>query len=161
MEYENKYGSRGATGAALGLGIAGTALGVMNNGGFGGLGNLFGGWNNRAVCGEDHCVNRYEAGLQAKISDLESGIALRDANTYNDQKMLEMYKYFDGKIGHIEREICDQKVFNATQTAAMNCMGGQIAQLYSLTKLVVPNASVCPGWGNVTITPATAPTTAG
>lgn len=176
MEYENKYGSRGATGAALGLGIAGTALGVMNNGGLG-LGNLFGGCNNRnngydpiamyallgnrTACSEDHCVNRYEAGLQAKISDLESGIALRDANTYNDQKLLEMYKYFDGKIGHIEREICDQKVFNATQTAAMNCMGGQIAQLYSLTKLVVPNASVCPGWGNVTITPATAPTTAG
>lgn len=177
MEYENKYASKGVAGAGLGLGIAGTALGVMNNGGFGGLGNLFGGCNNRnngydpiamyallgnrAGCADDHCVNRYEAGLQAKISDLESGIALRDANTYNDQKMLEMYKYFDGKIGHIEREICDQKVYNATQTAAMNCMGGQIAQLYSLTKLVVPNASVCPGWGNVTITPATAPTTAG
>lgn len=157
MEYENKYASKGVAGAGLGLGIAGTALGlgVLN----GGVGNIFGGWNNRAVCGEDHCVNRYEAGLQAKIADLESGIALRDANTYNDQKLLEVYKYFDGKIGHIEREICDQKVFNATQTAAMNCMGGQIAQLYSLTKLVVPNASVCPGWGNVTITPAA--TTAG
>ena len=89
MEYENKYASKGVAGAGLGLGIAGTALGVMNNGGFGGLGNLFGGWNNRAVCGEDHCVNRYEAGLQAKISDLESGIALRDANTYNDQKCLK------------------------------------------------------------------------
>jgi hypothetical protein len=38
-------------------------------------------------------------------------------------------------------------------------MAGQIAQLQSLTKLVVPNTSVCPGWGNVTITPAAAAAT--
>jgi hypothetical protein len=40
-------------------------------------------------------------------------------------------------------------------------MAQQIAALNGLTKLVVPNTSVCPGWGNVTITPAAAPTTAG
>lgn len=38
-------------------------------------------------------------------------------------------------------------------------MQQQIAQLQSLTKLVVPNGSVCPGWGNVTITPSTTATT--
>ena len=32
-------------------------------------------------------------------------------------------------------------------------MAQQIAQLQGLTKIVVPNTSVCPGWGNVTITP--------
>jgi hypothetical protein len=52
-----------------------------------------------------------------------------------------------------------QAVYNGTNTAALNCMQGQIAQLYSLTKLIVPNTSICPGWGNVTITPAAAPTT--
>jgi hypothetical protein len=31
------------------------------------------------------------------------------------------------------------------------------SQLMGLTKLVVPNGSICPGWGNVTITPAAAP----
>jgi hypothetical protein len=36
-------------------------------------------------------------------------------------------------------------------------MQSQIAQLMGLTKLAVPNTSVCPGWGNVTITPAAAP----
>lgn len=41
----------------------------------------------------------------------------------------------------------------------VSCIQGQIAQLQSLTKLVVPNTSVCPGWGNVTITPAAATTT--
>jgi hypothetical protein len=54
-----------------------------------------------------------------------------------------------------------QAVYNGTNTAALNCMQSQIAQLYSLTKLIVPNGSICPGWGNVTITPATAPATAG
>ena len=38
-------------------------------------------------------------------------------------------------------------------------MKQQIDQLFGLTRLVVPNGSVCPGWGNVTITPAAAATT--
>ena len=31
MEYENKYASKGVAGSGLGLGIAGTALGLLNN----------------------------------------------------------------------------------------------------------------------------------
>ena len=45
--------------------------------------------------------------------------------------------------------------------ATVSCIKGQIDQLYSLTKLVVPNASVCPGWGNVTITPASSTASGG
>jgi hypothetical protein len=52
-----------------------------------------------------------------------------------------------------------QAVYNGVNTAAVECIKGQIAQLMGLTKLVVPNASICPGWGNVTVTPAAAPTT--
>jgi hypothetical protein len=73
--------------------------------------------------------------------------------------VLELYKYVDGKLEGINTKLCEQAVYNATQTAAMNCMGGQIAQLYALTKLVIPNGSICPGWGNVTVAPATATTT--
>ena len=150
-----EFASKGVAGTGLGLGIAGTALGVMNGGW---LGNLFGNDRN-CGCTEDSMVNRYELGLQQRIAALESGIALRDANIYNDGKILETYKYFDGKIEAINARLAEQAVFNATQTSAMNCMGGQIAQLYSLTKLVIPNGSVCPGWGNVTVTPTTTPTT--
>lgn len=149
-----EFASKGVAGTGLGLGIAGTALGVINGGW---LGNVFGNAGGR--CGTEAPVNRYELGLEQKIASLESGIALRDANIYNDTKMLELYKYVDGKLEGINNKLCDQAVFNATQTAAMNCMGGQIAQLYALTKLVIPNGSVCPGWGNVTVTPAAAPTT--
>ena len=48
-----------------------------------------------------------------------------------------------------------QAVYNGTNTAAVGCIQGQIAQLQSLTKLIVPNSSCCPGWGEVTVKPAT------
>ena len=151
-----EYASKGVAGSGLGLGIAGTALGVLN----GGLGNLLGGWGNgNCGCSENTPVNRYELAQEQKIADLQSQVALRDANVYNDQKILEVYKYFDGELKGIRNELCDQRVYNATNNAAIGCIQGQVAQLYSLTKLVVPNTSVCPGWGNVTITPAAAPTT--
>ena len=156
MEYENKYASKGVAGAGLGLGIAGTALGLLS-GGLNGTG-LFGA-NPAMVCSENSMVNRYELGQANRIAELETEVKLRDANTYTDSKLLEMYKYVDGKFGRIEHELCDQKVFNATQIGTISCIQGQIAQLQSLTKLVVPNTSVCPGWGNVTVAPAT--TTAG
>jgi hypothetical protein len=152
-----EFASKGVAGTSLGLAIAGTTLGLLNNGNGGILGAIFGG--NNHCCGENAPVNRYELGLEQKIAALESGIALRDANIYNDSKVLELYKYVDGKLESINSKLCDQAVFNATQTAAMNCMGGQIAQLFALTKLVVPNTSVCPGWGNVTVAPSTAATT--
>ena len=69
------------------------------------------------------------------------------------------FEVVDGKFGAVERELCDQRVFNATQISTISCIQGQIAQLQGLTKLVIPNGSVCPGWGNVTVAPATATTT--
>lgn len=154
MEYENKFASKGVAGTGLGLGIAGTALGVLN----GGLGNILGGNSNNCGCSEAMYVNRYEASQAARIAELETEVKLRDSNIYTDSKILELYKYVDGKFGGIEAAICQQNVYNATNTATLNCMNGQIAQLMSLTKLVVPNTSVCPGWGNVTVSPATTTT---
>ena len=156
MEMENKYASKGVAGTGLGLGIAGTALGLMAGGN--GLGGLFG-TNTNCGCSENNLINRYEAGQAARIAELETEVKLRDANTYTDSKLLEVYKYFDGRINCVEGQLADQRVYNATSTAAISCIQSQIAQLMSLTKLVVPNGSGCPGWGNVTITPAAATTT--
>ena len=164
-----EFASKGVAGSGLGLGIAGTALGILN----GGLGNILGGIAMprqamvepvaAAMCGcgcsEDRLVNRYELGQENTISELRSQLALRDSNIYNDQKLLEVYKYFDGKIEGINSKLCDQAVWNATQTATIGCMASQIAALNGLCKLVIPNTSVCPGWGNVTVTPATTTTT--
>ena len=158
MEYENKYASKGVAGTGLGLGIAGTALGLLaGNGGLNLFGNNCGCGNG---CGDNAMVNRYEASQSARIAELETEVKLRDSNIYTDNKILALYQYVDGKISGIEGQICQQNVYNATNTATINCLAGQIAQLQSLTKLVIPNGSVCPGWGDVTVTPAAAPTTA-
>ena len=137
-----EFASKGVAGAGLGLGVAGTALGVLN----GGLGNLLGGmgWNNNGCCSENMPVTRYELNQESKIADLQSQIALRDANTYNDQKLLEVYKYFDGKLEGVNHRLCDQAVWNATQTATIGCMANQIAVLQGLTKVIVPADNVCP-----------------
>ena len=122
MEYENKYASKGVAGSGLGLGIAGTALGVLN----GGLGNLLGGWNNANVgCSEDHFVNRYEAGQAARIAELETEVKLRDSNIYTDQKLLEVYKYFDGENKSIRQTLCDQAVKNAQIEGTFAVLGEQ------------------------------------
>ena len=177
MEVErNNFASKGVAGAGLGLGIAGTALGVMN----GGLGNLLGGlggWNNG--CGNvygwngynggmpivvsegDHCVNRYEAGQSARIAELETEVKLRDANIYTDSKLNDLRNYMERRFDHVEHELCDQRSFNAGIMGKVGCIGDQVSELMALTKRVVPNTSVCPGWGDVTVsvTPATTTTT--
>jgi hypothetical protein len=139
-----EFASKGVAGSGLGLGIAGTALGVLN----GGLGNVLGGlgmgMNRNCSCNEDHMVNRYEASQQARIAELETEVKLRDANTYTDQKMLEMYQHFDRKIGCIEGQLSSQAVYNATNTAQLGCMAQQIAALNGLTKMVIPTSSICP-----------------
>jgi hypothetical protein len=153
---EIEYASKGLAGVGVGTGIAGLTLGVLN-GGLNGI--LGGGCNNyNHGCSENNMVNRYELAQESRISKLESEIALRDANIYNDQKLLELYKYIDGKLEGVNGALAGQAVWNATQTANINCMQGQITQLFGLTKLVVPNTSVCPGWGSVTITPSTTTT---
>lgn len=155
VEVEHNYASKGVGGAGLGLGIAGTALGLLN----GGLGGLLNANGANCGCNEDHFVNRYEAAQAARIAELETEVKLRDSNTYTDGKILELYKYVDGKFARVEHELCDQKVFNATQISTISCIQGQVAQLMGLTKLVVPNGSICPGWGDVTVSVTPAPTT--
>ena len=168
MEIENKYASKGVAGAGLGLGIAGTALGVLN----GGLGNILGGgWNANANCGcsENMLVNRYELDMKQELSAKDAKIGLLESNIYTDQKITDTYAALNGQINALAAEVrankdaqtavnMNQAVYNGTNTAALTCLQSQVAQLYGLTKLVVPNTSVCPGWGNVTITPATAAT---
>lgn len=133
-----EFASNAKGNAALATGIIGTAgvgLGLLN----GGLGNILGGlggWNTQrqtatdtaaimamsalagrasadgCTCNEDHKVDRYEAAQAARIAELETEVKLRDANTYTDQKLLEVYKYFDGKIGTLESTDAAQQVTN-------------------------------------------------
>lgn len=101
--------SKGVANAGLTTGIIGTSLGALNALGNGGglLGGLLGGGG---CCNENIMVNRYELGQTQEIESLKSQLALRDANTYSDQKMLELYKYVDGKFGEINGLLCANAV---------------------------------------------------
>lgn len=129
-----EYATKGVSNTALGLSIGALAGELLS----GNLGNILGGGGINAP------VSRYESDLLMQNAELKADVKFRDANTYTDQKLLEMYRYFDGKLGCVERELCDQKVYNATNTATLSCISGQIAQLMSLTKTIVPASSVCP-----------------
>ena len=150
MEYEHNYASKGVGAAGLTTGIIGTALGVLS----GGLGNIVGGWGaNAATCNENMPVSRYELAQAQEIESLKSQIALRDSNTYTDSKLLDFYKYVDNKFAIVEGQLCEQRVYNATNNSVIGCIQGQVNQLMALTKMGIPIASICPQ-------PAVATTTA-
>ena len=162
MEVEHNN-NRGLAGTALGLGAG--ALGVTLTPL---LGNLLSGggvgWNGghapMGVCSESQLVNRYEAGQAARIAELETEVKLRDANFYTLGEMGKLREYVDRRLDGVSAQIGTQAVVNAQVAANLACLQGTVAQLSGLTKLVVPNSSICPGWGDVTvaITPATTTT---
>jgi hypothetical protein len=150
--------TKGEADTALGIGIAGLATSLL-----GGPSGLLGG----GLLGNNGGgnVSRYELDLVSKNTALSNENALLKADKYTDEKIVEATKYLMGEIGEVRHEFARfrdhqtevnaaQMAWNATNTATLQCMQGQIAQLMGLTKLVVPNGSVCPGWGNVNVTPA-------
>lgn len=148
----------GATGAAAFLGN-----------GF--LGRLFGNCNNSCECSDNQPVSRYEANLLLALNNKDAEIANLKSDQYTDQKIVETTTYLMGLFRQLEAEVrknkeeqcqinTQQAVYNGANTATLQCMQNQIAQLCGLTKLVVPNTAVCPGWGDVAVTPKTATTPA-
>ena len=106
------------------LGIIGTVLGSLGVAGNGGVGLL--NMGNGAVCHENMPINRFELGQESTIARLQSDIALRDANIYNDQKLLDVYKYFDGELKDIRAVQAAQAVTNAKIEGTFAVLGEQI-----------------------------------
>lgn len=145
------YASNGKANAALTTGIIGTSgfgLSLLN-----GLSNGMGllGGAPKAVCSEDHVINRYEAAQAARIAELETEVKLRDANTYTDQKILDVYKYFDGETKEIRANICEMKaqqgVVNANLMSGLDVLKAQVTGtqnlLAGITRTAVPQSSIC------------------
>lgn len=122
------------------LGIIGTVLGGLAVAGA----PLVNGLGRNANDADGNLVSRREAEQAAEIAELKTEVKLRDSNIYTDQKMLEVYKYFDGKLDGVNRRLCEQDVWNATQTATIGCMAQQIAALNGMTRLVIPKTNICP-----------------
>lgn len=144
------YASKGVAGSGLGLGIAGTALGLLNNGG---LGGLFGG----------NCQN--------VIAEKDSKIAKLEAEKYSDSSNIELYKQIKSELKEtIANERATYKEFNSLQEklfkselekqsmltaqgiqglqAQINCTNNHLNCLQTvvngITKTIVPKSAICP-----------------
>lgn len=129
MEVEKDYASKGVAGAGLGLGIAGTALGLLN----GGLGWGLGGNAAAATAGA--------AGLAA-LADKDARIAKLEAERYADNKVLELYKYQTANDEKLMNELCLNRQRLAVAEAQIAQMS---AVIHQLTVVRIPNSMLCPG----------------
>jgi hypothetical protein len=132
--YDVKVASKGATDYAVvggSLGIA-SFLGLNANNILGGCGGgLFG--NRNGCCSPmDQAVTRYELGMEQAIAAKDSEIALLKANTYQDQKSLELYRYIDGKLNEINAALAAQAVTNTAFNSSMQAMDYKFTQQVAL-----------------------------
>ena len=159
-----EFASKGVAGTALGLGAGALGVELLNGGMNGILGNLFGNRNNgdlltaallagamntgKNECRGDHSYDRYDAGKDAEIAELRNEVKLRDANTYTMGEINKVRDYVERRFDRVEHEIAEQKVYNATNTATISCMGQQIngiqGVLAAITKTVIPKGVICP-----------------
>lgn len=130
-------GALGAAGFA-GINLRNLVGGLFNQGAFNGMGldaivsmlipmlTQMGCQRSEPACSEDHCVNRYELAMEKELAAKDSKIALLEANTFTDGKMLEMYKYFDGELRGVREFICEQKVRNQGNADAIRELNQKI-----------------------------------
>jgi hypothetical protein len=138
---EMNFASKGVSGAGLGLGIAGTALGLLNGNGNGILGGLFG---NNCTCSENMPVSRFELNQQNEITNRDMEIAFLRGRDAAKSDSLELYRYIDGRFRNVEAQIAQQSVVNTQITANLSCLQASVATLQGLTKTVIPIGNICP-----------------
>lgn len=162
-----EYASKGVANAGLTTGIIGTALGAL---GSGIIPNVLNG-GAASVCSENTPVSRFELEQVQTIANKDMEIAYWRGQDETNRKISDTYANLESQIKAVASEVrtnkdeqnginLQQAVYNGTNTAAIGCMQNQINQLLSLTKMVVPNSSVCPGWGTATVSVSTDTTTA-
>lgn len=106
------------------------------------------------ITSDDKPISRYEANMMDKLAAKESENSLLRSQIYTDQKIVDTTTYLMGKINDVASEVrankdaqCEinreQAVYNGVNTATLNCIKGQIAELQSLSELIVPARKVC------------------
>lgn len=108
----------------------------------------------------------YEKELAAK----DHALNLSDAERISDKHDIELYRQIRSEIKAVEDKLeCEvrrldamnaaQSAYNATNSAMLANLQRQVDDLAHITRRVVPNFNVEPGWGPVTVAPAAAATT--
>lgn len=115
------------------------------------------------MCSENTAVNRYELDQNRTIAEKDMEIAYWRGQDETNRKISDAYSKLESRIIGLAAEVrankdeqnginLQQAVYNGTNTAALGCLQNQVNALLGMTKMVIPNTSVCPGWGDVTIT---------
>ena len=138
-----EFASKGVGGAGLGLGIAGTALGLANGGLNNLLGNLGVGGNANLIndiaglslasnllggrscgcgngCNETIGATRYDLDSMNQMAQKDAKIARLEVSQETDQKILELYKYIDGKDKVTGETIAQIAAAQAVQNQKIN-----------------------------------------
>lgn len=183
-EMDNRYAGHGVGTAGLTLGIIGTALAGLGGGAsiLGGLGRN-GGQQGPGpfITREEFALNQQIMSRDSELADLKAEMndekklvevyttlanKINEVNTTvasnrdrADDKLAGAVEKINSKID-LNKGIQDvvnaqQLAYNGSNNATVQYLQNQVGQLYNMTKLVIPNNSVCPGWGSVTITPST------
>ena len=143
MEYASEAEVKALnTKANVGVALGSVGTGLAAIAGAGGLAGILGiGRNpNPANMPEgDRPVTRYEMGLIQANNQKDNEITL-----------LKSQQYVDRAMAGVQMQFGQQTAWNAVQGANIQALKEQLA---GITKTVVPNDSVMPGWGNVAVVP--------
>ncbi len=128
--------------AGVGLGLLGSML-FGNGWGMNAFNNGYG--YNNTVCRQEYAG---EMNMMQELAKKDAEIQSLKCDQKTDAKILDLYKYVEGKFHEQDRKFADQGIWNATQTGAIGSIGCQIHDLehaiYGLTKRVIPAENVCP-----------------
>lgn len=160
-----EFASKGVAGSGLGLGIAGTALGILNssNNGNGLLGGLFGGGNQNVVSAlqaenysDKNAKEVYAQSLADNRRLRDEAFAylkpLADESANNRVELAKLQAEL--KCCCEKQELREQIVLGKvnelalTTQAKFSCLDGTIAgmmgTLNNITKTIVPASAICP-----------------
>lgn len=154
---ETEYASKGVAGSGLGLGIAGTVLGLMN-GGLGGLG-FGGGAAAAARTAGAMAEGQLCASLMAEVGSLK-------AEKYADRNTADVYAALKADTNRLADKIGNIEKWQAAEMAAAPLREALIKQrleyveraVGAITVIRVPNGILTPGVPPVEVVhPAAAP----
>lgn len=167
--------SRGAQWAGAGSLIALAAQSLLGNRNGGLLSNVLGTGNgntlgenlqNSAMCALMDENTRLKADAETNKKIAEVYTLLREQDKAQDKFTYDL----DKRLSAVETAapLREQIVFDRINSVAQSAQTGIAANaaaigslqttVASITKTVVPNSSICPGWGNVVLTPSTSGT---
>ena len=168
-EVSNTTSSRGAQWAGAGSLIAIAAQSLLGNNGGGLLGNVLGGGNsqtNAAITSlmMENSILKANADTDKKLVDVYT--SLRSQDKTQDELSYDLDKRVTAleTAAPLREQILGAKIDNVALIAqngiAANSLAIQSLQntVSGIVTPVIKNSSVCPGWGNVTISPATSST---